>query len=64
VVAVNFVAFSIWPVPHAAVAMVVVMALHILALAYFCHAGGLVGRGSFHLRRLGPSEIGAFLRAR
>ena len=64
VVAVNFVAFSIWPVPQAAAGMVGVMALHILALAYFCHAGGLVGRGSFDLRRLGPSEIGAFLRAR
>ncbi len=64
VVVVNLVAFSIWPVPHAAMAMLIVMALHVAALAWFWHGKELVGHGSFSLWRLGPSEIGNFLRAR
>jgi O-antigen/teichoic acid export membrane protein len=64
ILVVNLVAFSFWPVPHAAMAMIAVMALHLLVLACFCHGRELIGRRSFALSRLGPSKVGDFLRAR
>ena len=64
VTAANLVAFALWPVPHAAVVMILVLALHAIAQAWICHRDGLIGRGAFSLHRLRPSEIRAFLAAR
>ena len=60
----NIAAFALWPVPHAAAVMTIVLAVHTVARAWACHRHGLIARGAFSLRRLRPSEIRTFLAAR